>query len=339
MNTQVQAMYDKMRAKLEKVVPDVELRIKAEIAVEINALKVERNAVILGHNYMEPALFYSIPDFVGDSLDLSRKAAQTDKDVIVFCGVRFMAETAKLLNPTKTVLLPSEKAGCSLAASITAQDVRDLKALFPGVPVVTYVNTYADVKAESDICCTSSNAVEIINSLPADREILFVPDKNLGAYAAKKTGRKLILWPGHCYVHNRFTVQDVINAREEHPGATVMVHPECPPEVIEQADMAASTSGMVQAVKEHPEIEEWVVGTEQGLIDQLAAANPQKGIYPLAANAVCRNMKMITLAKAAWALENQKYEITVPAEVAEKARLALERMLEITKQTSPLPLS
>ncbi len=181
-------MYDKMRVKLEKVVPDVELRIKAEIAVEINALKVERNAVILGHNYMEPALFYSIPDFTGDSLDLSRKAAQTDKDVIVFCGVRFMAETAKILNPTKTVLLPSDKAGCSLAASITAQDVRDLKARFPGVPVVTYVNTYADVKAESDICCTSSNAVAVVESLKSDK-VIFLPDEYLGGNVARETGQ------------------------------------------------------------------------------------------------------------------------------------------------------
>jgi quinolinate synthase len=191
MNPQVQIMYDKMRAKLEKVVPDVELRIKAEIAVEINALKIERNAVILGHNYMEPALFYSIPDFTGDSLDLSRKAAQTDKDVIVFCGVRFMAETAKLLNPTKTVLLPSEKAGCSLAASITAQDVRDLKALFPGVPVVTYVNTYADVKAESDICCTSSNAMAVVQSLKSDR-VIFLPDEYLARNVAREMGWNII---------------------------------------------------------------------------------------------------------------------------------------------------
>src|SRR3989304_1281131 len=191
MNQQTQAMYDKMRAKLEKVVPDVELRIKAEIAVEINALKAERNAVILGHNYMEPALFYSIPDFVGDSLDLSRKAAQTDKDVIVFCGVRFMAETAKLLNPTKTVLLPSEKAGCSLAASITAQDVRDLKARFPGVPVVTYVNTYADVKAESDICCTSSNAMAVVDSLNAPT-VIFLPDEYLARNVAQATGKRIL---------------------------------------------------------------------------------------------------------------------------------------------------
>src|SRR5512134_2373639 len=191
MNTQVQTMYDKMRAKLEKVVPDGELRYKAELAVEINALKIERNAVILGHNYMEPALFYSIPDFTGDSLDLSRRAAQTDKDVIVFCGVRFMAETAKILNPGKTVLLPSNKAGCSLAAAITAQDVRDLKALFPGVPVVTYVNTYADVKAESDICCTSSNAIAVVESLKSDK-VIFLPDEYLGGNVAREMGKKII---------------------------------------------------------------------------------------------------------------------------------------------------
>src|SRR3990170_7198723 len=186
-------IYLEMRAKLRDVVPVVELRYKAELAVEINRLKKEKNAVILGHNYMEPALFYSIPDFVGDSLDLSRKAAQTDKDVIVFCGVRFMAETAKLLNPTKTVLLPSDKAGCSLAASITAQDVRDLKALFPGVPVVTYVNTYADVKAESDICCTSSNAMAVVESLHANA-IIFLPDEYLAKNVARETG-KHILFP------------------------------------------------------------------------------------------------------------------------------------------------
>jgi quinolinate synthase len=304
----------------------------------ISRLKEEQDAVFLVHNYQVLPV-QRLADFIGDSLALAQAAVKVKAKTIVFCGVHFMAESAKLLNPEKTVLLPDTDAGCPMADMVTPEALRQAREKHNNPIVVTYVNSTAAVKAESDICCTSSNAVDIINSLPADREILFVPDKNLGAYAAKKTGRKLILWPGHCYVHNRFTVQDVINAREEHPGATVMVHPECPPEVIEQADMAASTSGMVQAVKEHPEIEEWVIGTEQGLIDQLAAANPQKGIYPLAVNAVCRNMKMITLAKAAWALENQKYEITVPAEVAEKARLALERMLEVTKQTSPLPLS
>ena len=186
-----QEMYEKMKARLDKIVPDVELRIKAEIAVEIEELKVQKNAVILGHNYMEPALFYSIPDFTGDSLDLSRKAAQTDKSVIVFCGVRFMAETAKILNPTKTVLLPAERAGCSLAASITAQDVRDLKAKFPGVPVVTYVNTYADVKAESDICCTSSNAIAVVESLKTDT-VIFLPDEYLAKNVANETGKHIV---------------------------------------------------------------------------------------------------------------------------------------------------
>ena len=191
----VDEMYQQLKSKLSSVVPDVELRIKAELAVEINRLKVERNAVILGHNYMEPALFHSIPDFRGDSLDLSRKAAQTDKDVIVFCGVRFMAETAKILNPSKTVLLPSEKAGCSLAASITAEDVRQLKARFPGVPVVAYVNTYADVKAEVDICCTSSNAVAVVESLHSP-VVIFLPDEYLARNVAQETGKHIII-PSH----------------------------------------------------------------------------------------------------------------------------------------------
>ena len=216
-----QEMYEKMKSRLEKIVPDVELRIKAEIAVEIEELKAQKNAVILGHNYMEPALFYSIPDFTGDSLDLSRKAAQTDKNVIVFCGVRFMAETAKILNPTKTVLLPAERAGCSLAASITAEDVRALKARFPGVPVVTYVNTYADVKAELDICCTSCNAVAVVESLKTDT-VIFLPDEYLAKNVANETGKHIVFptpgarnftdsgldyqmigWHGRCEVHEK----------------------------------------------------------------------------------------------------------------------------------------
>src|SRR5512133_3462260 len=191
MNQETKALYEKMSSRLEKVVPDVELRYKAELAVEINALKKERNAVILGHNYMEPALYYSIPDFKGDSLDLSRKAASTDKDVIVFCGVKFMAETAKILSPTKKVLLPAKKAGCSLAESITAEDVRALKRKYPGVPVVTYVNTYADVKAESDICCTSGNAVAVVESLKSDT-VIFLPDQYLAGNVAKETGKHII---------------------------------------------------------------------------------------------------------------------------------------------------
>src|SRR5512138_2330612 len=217
MNQETTTMYEKMRSRLEKVVPDGELRYKAELAAEINRLKMEKNAVILGHNYMEPALYYSIPDFVGDSLELSRIAARIDKDVIVFCGVKFMAETAKILNPAKTVLLPSERAGCSLAASITADDVRKLRAQFPGVPVVTYVNTYADVKAESDICCTSSNASAVVESLGADT-VIFLPDEYLARNVARETGKHIIFptsmpqagtdvdyqmigWHGRCEVH------------------------------------------------------------------------------------------------------------------------------------------
>src|SRR5512136_2623118 len=238
MENPVQEMYEKMKTKLDRIVPDVELRYKAEIAVEINKLKVQRNAVILGHNYMEPALFHSIPDYTGDSLELSRKAARTDKDVIVFCGVKFMAETAKILNPGKTVLLPSEKAGCSLAASITGDDVRALKRRFPGVPVVSYVNTYADVKAESDLCCTSGNAVAVVRSLNSDK-VIFLPDEYLARNVARETGKHIIFptvmrngrirvnssqkmqevdmeddllfigWRGRCEVHEKFTVGDV----------------------------------------------------------------------------------------------------------------------------------
>src|SRR5574340_427552 len=235
-----------MKSSLGNLVPDVELAYKAGVALEINELKKQRNAVILGHNYMEPVLFYSVPDFKGDSLDLSRKAAQTDKDVIVFCGVRFMAETAKILNPTKTVLLPAAKAGCSLAASITAQDVRDLKSRFPGVPVVTYVNTYADVKAESDICCTSSNAMAVVESLHSDK-VIFLPDEYLGGNVARELGRKIIYpdlsqppsplpegklligWRGRCEVHEKFTVDDIRTVRAQFPDVLVLAHPECSP--------------------------------------------------------------------------------------------------------------
>src|SRR5919198_6575732 len=230
--TTTEEIYEKLSRLLSDTVPDFELRIKAELAAEINRLKVEKNAVILGHNYMEPALFHSIPDFVGDSLELSRKAAETDKDIIVFCGVKFMAETAKILNPTKKVLIPSERAGCSLAASITAADVRELKGRFPGVPVVTYINTYADVKAESDICCTSANAAAIVESLDTDT-VIFIPDEYLAKNVARETGKHIIFpvangkanfadndldyqmigWHGRCEVHEKFTVEDIQNVR------------------------------------------------------------------------------------------------------------------------------
>src|SRR5687767_308529 len=239
-------MYQKLKRLLSDTVPDFELRLKAELAAEIIRLKVEKNAVILGHNYMEPALFHSIPDFVGDSLELSRKAAQTDKDIIIFCGVKFMAETAKILNPNKTVLIPSSKAGCSLASSITADDVRALKQKFPGVPVVTYVNTYADVKAESDICCTSGNAVAVVESLKTDT-IIFLPDEYLASNVARETGKHIVFpskginglkldttldyqmigWGGRCEVHEKFTVQDITNVRVQFPEVVILAHPEC----------------------------------------------------------------------------------------------------------------
>ncbi|WKZ49659.1 MAG: quinolinate synthase NadA [Anaerolineales bacterium] len=359
MNQQTQAMYDKMRAKLEKVVPDVELRIKAEIAVEINALKVERNAVILGHNYMEPALFYSIPDFVGDSLDLSRKAAQTDKDVIVFCGVKFMAETAKILNPTKTVLLPSDKAGCSLAAAITADDVRALKALFPGVPVVTYVNTYADVKAESDICCTSSNAKAVVESLDMDK-VIFLPDEYLGGNIARDLGwdiffpdtkstaesaesaeklnknlrdlsdlggKTMIGWKGRCEVHEKFTVNDIQTVRAQFPEVSVLSHPECSPEVTAASDFSGSTNAMIKYVKES-KAPQYLVLTECAMGDNIAAANPDKEMLRLCM-VRCPHMNTITMEDTLEALKFNRYEIDVPEDIRVRAARSVQRMIGI----------
>jgi quinolinate synthase len=264
--TAPEAMYAALKAKLSDVVPDVELRIKSELAAEINQLKRERNAVILGHNYMEPALFHSIPDYTGDSLELSRRAAQSDADIIVFCGVRFMAETAKILNPSKTVLLPARVAGCSLAASITAADVRALKAQFPGVPVVTYVNTYADVKAETDICCTSSNAVAVVESLHSD-QVIFLPDEYLALNVARETGKHIIFptrqpragsteldyqmvgWHGRCEVHEKFTVRDIQDVRAQFPDVVILAHPECSPEVVAASDFSGSTTAMIKYVE------------------------------------------------------------------------------------------
>ncbi len=349
MNQQTQAMYDKMRAKLEKVVPDVELRIKAEIAVEINALKAERNAVILGHNYMEPALFHSIPDFTGDSLDLSRKAAQTDKDVIVFCGVKFMAETAKILNPSKTVLLPSDKAGCSLAASITAEDVRALKARYPGVPVVTYVNTYADVKAESDICCTSSNAAAVVESLHAET-VIFLPDEYLAKNVARETGKHIIFpsltpgssaqtgeggdldyqligWRGRCEVHEKFTVKDIETVRAQFPDAVVLAHPECSPEVTAAADFSGSTNAMIRYVRQSS-APHYLVLTECAMGDNIAAANPEKDILRLCM-VRCPHMNMITMEDTRDALKFNRYVIDIPEEIRIRAARSVQRMIEI----------
>ncbi len=336
----VQDTYNTLKERLRDVVPDAELRIKAELAYEINRLKTERNAVILGHNYMEPALYYSIPDFVGDSLELSRKAAQTDKDIIIFCGVRFMAETAKILNPGKTVLLPAEKAGCSLAASITAEDVRILKSRFPGVPVVTYVNTYADVKAESDICCTSGNAASVVRSLESDL-VIFLPDEYLARNVAAETGKRIVFpakgdteedfqmigWEGRCEVHERFTVEDIVNVRKQFPDVVVLAHPECSPEVVEASDFSGSTTAMERFVRES-KAPRYLLLTECSMGDNVAAANPEKEMLRLC-NIRCPHMNQITLEDTLEALRKTQYVIEVEESVRIRAARAVERMIAI----------
>lgn len=338
-------MYERLKARLSKVVPDAELRIKAEIAVEILRLKDERNAVILAHNYMEPALFYSVPDFQGDSLELSRKAAETDKDVIVFCGVRFMAETAKILNPTKTVLLPAKKAGCSLAESITADQVRELKARYPGVPVVTYINTYADVKAESDICCTSGNASAVVESMGTDT-VIFLPDQYLASNIARETGKHIIFptpgpvanperlldvqiigWTGRCEVHERFTVEDIENARRQFPDVLVVSHPECSPEVVAASDFSGSTRAMIEFVEKSP-ARRYLVLTECAMGDNIAAANPDKEMLRMC-SIRCPHMNEITMEDTRDALKLMRYVVDVPEPVCSRARRAVERMLTI----------
>lgn len=344
-------MYAKMKSLLHDVVPDVELRYKAELAVEINRLKAERNAVILGHNYMEPALYYSVPDFTGDSLELSRKAAQTDKDIIVFCGVQFMAETAKILNPGKTVLIPSAKAGCSLASSITAADVRALRRQFPGVPVVTYINTYADVKAETDICCTSGNAAAVVNSLDSDT-VIFIPDEFLAGNVARETGKRIIFpslapsplsrddaqetrkggegaligWRGRCEVHEKFTVKDIQNVRAQFPDVVILAHPECRPEVAAAADFSGSTSAMIRFV-EKTQAPRYLLLTECAMGDNIAAANPDKEMLRLCA-VRCPHMNQITLEDTLAALQKTQFVVDVPEDVRRRAKRALDRMLE-----------
>jgi quinolinate synthase len=344
MNPEAQVLYEEMKASLGKLVPDVELYYKSEIAVEINRLKKERNAVILGHNYMEPVLFHSIPDFKGDSLDLSRKAATTEKDVIIFCGVKFMAETAKILNPSKTVLLPAEKAGCSLAESITAEDVRALRRKYPGVPVVTYVNTYADVKAESDICCTSGNAVAVAESLKSDT-IIFLPDQYLASNVAKETGKHIIFpsinpvadnslldvqiigWHGKCEVHEKFTVEDIRAVREQFPDAVVVSHPECSPEVVAESDFSGSTNAMINYVQQS-KAPHYLVLTECAMGDNIAAANPEKDLLRLC-TVRCPHMNMITMENVRDSLLHNRTLIDVPEEIRVRAFQAVDRMIKI----------
>ena len=311
--------------RIRSVIPSIEWPVHAPWIVRINELKRERNAVILAHNYPTPEIFYGVADLTGDSLALARQAVETDADVIVLCGVHFMAETAKLLNPEKTVLIPDLKAGCSLAASITAEDVRLLRRRYPGVPVVTYVNTSAAVKAECDVCCTSANALKVVESLGSDR-VIFLPDEYLARHVAGLTDVEIILWKGHCEVHERFTAEDIRLFRDQHPGVRVLAHPECPPDVLAEADFVGSTSGMIAHVGERRP-SQVVLVTECSMSDNVAVEFPEVD-FVRPCN-LCPHMKTISLPKICRSLENLQYPVEVDPEVAERARRSLERMLEI----------
>lgn len=298
----------------------------AMLKEKILRLKEERNAVILAHNY-QIAEVQDIADFVGDSLELSRAATNLEADVVVFCGVDFMAETAAILSPKKKVLLPSADACCPMAEMITAGELQVLKSRFPKAAVVCYVNTSAEVKAESDICCTSSNAVKVVNSLDAE-QVIFVPDRNLARYVARFTSKEILPWEGFCFVHDRINADDVLQARNLYPGAEVLVHPECKPEVIDLADQVFSTSGMIRHVCSSSN-KEFIIGTEVGILHQLKKKCPEKSYYPLSAGAICTNMKKTDLLKVYNALETLRPVVAVPEKISEKARMAIERMLAV----------
>lgn len=295
---------------------------------EIRQLKERRRAVILAHYYQRPEI-HDVADFIGDSLQLAQKAAETDAEVIVFCGVYFMAESAKILSPDKTVLIPDPEAGCPLADMASAEDVRKRKKEIPGCIVVTYVNSSAAVKAESDICCTSSNALKVIESLPKDRPVLFVPDRNLGHYISRQTGRELILWEGFCPVHERLTVEEIEKCRKLHPEALVVVHPECSPEVAEKADYVASTGGMIKYALNSAS-NSFILGTEKEMLYPLQKACASKAFYPAASHMVCPDMKRITLEKVKKALEDLAPQVEVDPEIQAGARQALKRMLDVS---------
>jgi quinolinate synthase len=311
--------------RLKDIIPDVEWAVHAPYIAAINKLKAEMNAVLLAHNYQTPEIFHGVADFVGDSLALARKATEVDAEVIVQCGVHFMAETTKILNPDKTVLIPDLRAGCSLAASITAEDVRGMRERNPGVPVVSYVNTTAEVKAETDICCTSANAVEVVESLGTDK-VIFTPDGYLAQYVASNTDVNVIYWEGACEVHERFTGDELREYRKNYPGIHVIAHPECPPDVLEEADFVGSTSGMIKHVGDvRPK--QIVMITECSMSDNVAVEYPDvEFIRPCN---LCPHMKTITLPKILDSLRNKQYLVEIDPEIAARARGSVERMLEI----------
>ncbi len=343
-----ETVLNRMRTKLKNILPPFEIELKAEIAYKILKLKKERNAVILGHNYMEPALYHSIPDYVGDSLQLSIIASKTNADIIVFCGVWFMGETAKILNPSKTVLVPSREAGCSLAEGITQEEVIQLKKKFPGIPVVTYVNTYANVKAESDYCCTSGNADKVLKHIfsQGHKAVIFLPDEYLAKNTAIEIGanyfpvvdatqkdieesdKPVVLgWKARCEVHEQFTPEDVDNLRKQFPDVIILAHPECPPEVIEKVDYSGSTKGMIDYVRSHPG-HRFALLTECSMGDNVQAETPDVEIIR-ACSYRCKHMNLITLEQTLTALEKIQYKVEVDPEVIRRAKLPIERMTSI----------
>jgi len=298
-----------------------------ELRDRIVRRKTHLNAVILGHNYQRVEI-QEVSDYLGDSLGLSREAADTDADVIVFCGVHFMAETAKILSPEKTVLMPDLRAGCPMADFVTGPALRRVKAEHPDAAVVAYVNSTAEVKAESDICCTSSNAVKVVQSIPADQPIIFVPDRNLARYVEEQTGRDNILaWDGYCYVHDDMVLEELDRARQAHPNALVVVHPEARQDLLDEADVITSTSGMVDLAEKHDAV---IFGTERGLVDRMRQRFPGKTFIPLSGAAVCGNMKLNTLSKLAWCLDHRQHEVVLDEDVRSRAEAALRRMLELS---------
>ncbi len=302
--------------------------LKEHLQEKIQKLKEKRNAIILAHSYQIKEI-QEIADFIGGSLALSYKAAQTQAKVILFCGVRFMAETASILCPDKIILLPDINAGCPLADMVTAKDLRELKKKNPQVKIVAYINTTAEVKAEVDVCCTSGNAVNVVKSLKNMEEIVFVPDKNLGAFVKKKTKRNITLWNGFCPVHLKISAKDIENKKRLYPDAKIIVHPECIPEVVDLAEEGLSTGGMCKYARENTKIKQIIVGTEIGLLHKLRRENPEKDFFPASESAICPDMKLITLEKVYWALENMKYEIKISSELRFKAKKAVDEMVKI----------
>jgi len=325
LNNEIKNSTDQIFNKISKVIPEIEWKVHAPLIYKINKLKKEKNAVILAHNYQTPEIYHGVADIAADSLALAVEASKTKADIIVLCGVHFMAETAKLMNPNKKVLLPDLKAGCSLAASITGKDVKLLKEKYPGVPVVTYVNTSADVKAESDICCTSANAVKVVESFGVDK-VIFLPDQYMANYVATKTKVKIISWKGTCIVHERFTAKEINDIKKQNPEILILSHPECPPDVISASDFTGSTTGMINYVSKNQPKKVMMV-TECSMSDNVEVENPNvQFIKPCN---LCPYMKTITLPKILECLENENNEILIPNNVIEKARIAVEKMTAV----------